>query len=218
MADKVRVLIVDDHVVFAQALHAVLRFEPDLEVVGLVNDGVRAVAEAERTGTDVVLMDYKLPGQNGARAAQAIKGRLPTVQIVMLPSFADREVLLECLQAGVSGFLSKEKAVEDVIDAVRLAHAGELRMPSALLHTLLAQLQGHHPPPSLLAQPLTLREQEVLLLMAEGQDNQAIAERLQISGHTARTHVQNILGKLDCHSRLEAVTSAVRAGLIQLAP
>lgn len=175
-----------------------------------------AVAEAERSVPHVVLMDYRLPGQDGSLAAQAIKAKLPKTQIVMLTSFADPEVLLECLQAGVSGFLSKEKAVEDVISAVRLAHAGELRVPNSLLHALLARLQAQQQPPSITIEPLTPREREVLLLMAQGYDSQSLAEHMQISANTARTHVQNILRKLDCHSRLEAVMTAVRYGLVHL--
>lgn len=219
VAEKLRILIVDDHMVFAQALQAVLGFEPDLEVVGLVNDGFRAVVEAERTSPQVVLMDYRLPGQNGAQAARAIKGRQPRTQIVMLTSFPDPEVLMECLQAGVSGFLSKEKAVEDVISAVRLAHAGEMRIPVGTLNRLLAKLEGkgaRGEGGTFEADKLTARELEVLRLLASGAGNEVIAERLVISANTVRTHIQNIMSKLGVHSKLEAVTTAVKHGIVTL--
>lgn len=215
--EKIRILIVDDHMVFAQALQAILGLQPDLEVVGVVTDGLKAVEDTERTAPHVVIMDYRLPGQSGAEATRAIKARMPQVHVVMLTSFSEEEVLLDSVQAGISGFVSKEKAVDDVVGAVRLAHAGEMRIPAATFHRLLARLeQGRAKDEERLywVERLTARELEVLRLLAAGADNEAIAERLVISANTVRTHLQNIMQKLQVHSKLQAVTTAVRLGIV----
>lgn len=215
---RIRVLIVDDHLVFAQALQTALDLYPDMEVVGLVGNGLEAPREAVRTSPDVIIMDYGLPGVNGAVATQAIKELMPTVRVIMLTSFAETQVLLESLKAGVSSFLTKEKAVADVVEAVRLAADGDMQMPPATLRSLLARLQeevGGAEQVSPHLDDLSPRELEVLERLAGGANHDAIAKQLRISPHTVRTHTQHILEKLGVHSKLEAVALAIRERLIQ---
>ncbi len=215
---KIRVLLVDDHLVFAQALQIALDLQPDMEVVGVVGEGLEASREVVRVSPDVVIMDYGLPDVSGSVATQAIKELRPAVQVVMLTSYADIPVLLESLKAGVSGFLSKEKAIADVVEAVRLAAAGEAQIPPATLRSLLARLDADTdatesiPPP---LDDLTARELEVLQWHASGAGQEAIAQRLTISPNTVRTHTQRILQKLGVHSKLEAVSYAIRRRLIE---
>lgn len=215
---RIRVLIVDDHLVFAQALQTALALEPDLEVVGVVSQGLAASREAVRTSPHVVLMDYGLPDVSGAVATEAIKELMPSVQVVLLTSYSETRVLLESLRAGVSGFLPKEKAVSDVVEAVRLAAAGEMRIPPATLRSLLARLDAEPAATSqrpLVSDGLTPREQEVLQCLADGATQETIAERLEISPNTVRTHVQRILQKLGVHSKLEAVSYAISRKLVR---
>lgn len=215
---RIRVLIVDDHLVFAQALQTALSLQPDLEVVGVVTEGLQASREAVKTSPDVVIMDYGLPDVNGAVATKTIKELLPAVQVVMLTSYTETQVLVESLKAGVTGFISKEKAMSEVIDAVYRAAVGEMQIPPATLRSLLSRLDaesGDNSQVSPSLDSLTAREREVLQWLANGASQEAIAEHLSISPHTVRTHVQRILQKLGVHSKLEAVSYAIRRKLIE---
>lgn len=213
-----RVFIVDDHQVFGQALQMALDMEADLEVVGMATDGLSAAREAARLSPDVVIMDYRLPDVNGAVAAQAIKECCPAARVVMLTSYTDVPVLTESLRAGVCGFLSKDKALSEVVEAVRLAAAGETQIPPAVLRSLLSRLEAESAEMEYAVEGvdhLTAREIEVLQVLATGADQDGISERLGISPNTVRTHLQRVLGKLGVHSRLEAVSLAIRMGLIR---
>ncbi len=214
----IRVLIVDDHQVFAQALATTLGLQSDFEVVGLAGDAGSAVKEAGLKLPDVVIMDYRLPDQSGAEATREILQLRPETKVVMLTSYSEESVLLESLRAGVSGFLHKTKAADDVADAVRAANAGDARLPAATLRSVLAKLARDLQAAEIPGEPdapLTPRELDVLRLMASGEDNEAIAAQLALSAHTVRTHIQNILSKLGVHSRLAAVATAIRRGLIE---
>lgn len=228
MHEPIRVLVVDDHLVFAQALRTALSVEPDLEVVGIATNGLEASAEAKRTEASVVLMDYSLPGVDGATATRGIKELTPAAQVIMLTSYGERAVLMESLKAGVSGFLSKERAIEDVVAAVRRAAAGEIQVPAGILTALLGQIEadgaegergvwksgGESPEGEPTMEALTPRELEILRCFSSGAEQQAVAEQLGISPHTVRTHAQRIFEKLSVHSKLEAVSVAIRRGLI----
>lgn len=214
----IRVLIVDDHQVFAQALATTLGLQPDFQVVGTAGDAESAVKQTAVELPDVVIMDYRLPDRSGAEATREILQLRPETKVVMLTSYSEEGVLLDSLRAGVSGFLRKTKAVEDVADAVRAAHAGDARLPAATLRSVLAKLGQDRQPGTAPGEPdaqLTPRELDVLRLMALGEENEAIAAQLALSAHTIRTHVQNILGKLGVHSKLAAVATAIRRGLIE---
>ncbi len=214
----IRVLIADDHQVFAQALATTLGLQPDFEVVGTAGDARSAVRETAERSPDVVIMDYRLPDQTGAEATREILLLRPDTRVVMLTSYSQEEILLDSLRAGVSGFLRKTKAVQDVAEAVRAANAGDARLPAATLRSLLAKLGRDLQPgmaPGDPYEPLTARELDVLRLMASGEETEAIASQLALSMNTVRTHVQNILGKLSVHSKLAAVATAIRRGLVE---
>jgi DNA-binding NarL/FixJ family response regulator len=211
-AAPLRVLIVDDHEVFADGLAALLSGEPDVAVAGIASGVADAGALAAQVRPDVVLMDYELLDGTGIEATLAVRSACPTASVVMLTSYSDDTVLLAAIEAGCSGFLTKHRAGREVVDAVRTAAAGEVLISPALLARLLPRLRRE---PIRAASALTARELQVLELLAEGLSNHAIADRLSVSHNTVRNHVQNLLAKLDAHSRLEAVATAVRQGLVE---
>lgn len=214
-----RVVLVDDHRSFTDALQVVLNLTSDLQVVGTAATAQEVVALVSRVRPDVVLMDYHLPDQNGAEATARVKQISPATKVVMLTAAQEDEILLTSIEAGASGYLNKEQAVEDVAETVRKAQAGDILVPRATLLRLLAKINTNARaarPSESLANRLTPREYTVLQEIASGGDDGVISTRLGISPLTFRTHVRNIMGKLGVHSRLEAVTLALRNGLIKL--
>jgi DNA-binding NarL/FixJ family response regulator len=209
---RIRVLIVDDHQMVAESLAAALQREADIELVGIVGTALEAKRTAETERPDVVLMDFRLPDEDGASATEAIKARRPETQVVMVTSADDEAVLLRCLEAGCSGFIPKERPVRELVDAVRAVHAGEALVSPPMLARLLPRLRPSH---RSTGTDLTPRELDILSLLARGLSNQGIADRLGISRNTVRNHVQSILAKLEAHSQLEAVSTAVREGIIR---
>jgi DNA-binding NarL/FixJ family response regulator len=206
---------VDDHQLLTGALSQVLAREPDIEVMG-VAASVAQAKELARDQLDVVLMDYRLPDGTGADAARAIKTRWPRARVVMLTALADDETILESIQAGADGYLTKDRAVEDVVSGVRSVHAGETLLPRAVIvgiaqRVAAARERGERRQ----IEPLTPRETEVLRALTEGLSTPEICERLFIAPNTLRTHVQNIMGKLRVHSKLEAVAFALRHRLVE---
>ena len=214
--NPIRVLFVEDHRLLAEALSALLGREPDIEVVGVAGTVAQAKTMA-RDRLDVVLMDYRLPDGTGAEATRAIKARWPAARVVMVTALTDDETILESIQAGADGYLTKDRAAEEVVQAVRAAHAGETLLPRAVIADIarrvaLARERGDDRP---LVDPLTPRELEVLRSLTEGLSTPEICDRLFISPNTLRTHVQNIMGKLRVHSKLEAVAFALRLRLVE---
>jgi DNA-binding NarL/FixJ family response regulator len=208
----IRVVVVDDHEMFVQGLTAVLSADPSIEVVGTAGTVEAGIASVRMHSPDVVLMDYELPDGDGASATQRIKGEVPDAQVVMVTSFDDEGILVRAIEAGCSGFITKHKAIQEVAAAVRAANAGEALISPSMLARLLPKLRQN---PRGLGSDLTAREVEVLKLLAGGRSNQQIAEALVLSLHTVRNHVQNVITKLGAHSKLEAVATAVREGLIR---
>lgn len=208
---RIRVLVCDDHHVVAQGLAMVLGAEADIEVVGVAGSvaEVRQMTISRRP--EVVLMDYGLPDGDGVSATTAIKAAQPDVQVVMLTSYVDEDVLVAAIQAGCTGYVTKHKGAEELTTAVRLAAEGEALVSPDMLARLLPRLRrGPHG----LGWDLTPRERQVLDLLALGESKEAIAGRLFLSTNTVRNHIQNILTKLGAHSRLEAVAAAAREGLL----
>lgn len=208
----IKVMLVDDHQMVVQGLLRILGEQSDIEVVATAGTVEDAAASARMHRPDVVLMDYELPDGNGIQAAERIRADRPDTKVVMLTSYTDESVLVAAIEAGCSGYVTKHKVVEEVVDAVRAAAAGEALISPAMLARLLPKLR---PSKRGLGSDLTSREIEVLKLLAEGLSNQAIADKLVISVHTVRHHVQNIITKLDVHSKLEAVATAAKEGLIR---
>lgn len=214
--DPIRVLLVDDQQLLTDSLARLLDAEPDIHVVGVAGT-VADVRQLARERMDVVLMDYRLPDGTGADAARAIKARWPSARIVMLTAVADDETVLDSIQAGADGYLTKDRALDEVVAAVRGAAAGETLLPRSVIMGIaqrVAQARDRTVERPVIGQ-LTGRELEVLRALSEGLATPAICERLDISRNTLRTHVQNIMAKLNAHSKLEAVTVALRLRIIE---
>ena len=215
-AKPIRVLLVEDHQLLADALAAMLSREPDIEVIGIAG----TVAEAKlmsRERLDVVLMDYRLPDGTGAEATRAIKARWPAARVVMVTALTDDETVLESIQAGADGYLTKDRAAEDVVQAVRAAHAGETLLPRSVIVEIARRVAAarERGDERHVFEPLTPRELEVLRALTEGLSTPEICDQLFIAPNTLRTHVQNIMGKLRVHSKLEAVAFALRHRLVE---
>ena len=209
----IRVAVVDDHQMLSESLLMVLDAEPDLSVVGVAGSVAAARTMARRTSPDVVLMDYRLPDGVGTDAAREIRAENPAIKVVMLTGFPDDAILVAAIEAGCSGYLTKDSAITEAISAVRAAAAGEALISPAMLARLLPKLRREYRG---IGSTLTDREREVLQLLAEGSPNQVVADKLFLSVNTVRKHVQSILTKLGSHSKLEAVAIAVREGVIEL--
>ena len=212
----IRVLLVDDHQLLTGALSQMMSLERDLRVVGVAGSVAEAKAMS-RDRVDVVLMDYRLPDGTGAEATRAIKARWPAARVVMLTALNDDETVLESIQAGADGYLTKDRAVEEVVNAVRAANAGETLLPRSVIVGIAQRVASARDRglERRQVEPLTPRELEVLKTLAEGLSTPEICDRLFIAPNTLRTHVQNIMGKLRVHSKLEAVAFALRHRLVE---
>jgi DNA-binding NarL/FixJ family response regulator len=211
----IRVLLVDDHQLLTDSLARLLAAEPDIEIMGIGS----TVAEAKQLAQermDVVLMDYRLPDGTGAEATRAIKARWPSARVVMLTAVQDDETVLESIQAGADGYLTKDRAVDDVVATVRSARAGETLLPRSVIIGIAQRVAEARDRQSERApiEALTARELQVLQALAEGLATPDICDKLFISRNTLRTHVQNIMMKLHVHSKLEAVTVGLRHRII----
>lgn len=209
---RIRVLIVDDHDMFAQTLRRFLEAESEFDVVATAATGSEAAAKAERLSPDVVLLDFELPDADGATVAATIKTVRPEAKVIMLTGYTDDAVLVAAIEAGCSGFITKDKRADELVDAVRAAHSGEAVIAPDLLGRLLPQLHRGGPKEGA---NLSKRELEILGMLVDGRSTASIASELVISVATVRNHVQNLIRKLGVHSKLEAVAVATRVGLIR---
>ena len=207
----VRVLIVDDHEVLASSLAHVLDDEPDLMSVGTAGTLERARAMIRTTAPDVLLLDHRLPDGDGVDAIAELRALRPSMKVVVLTATASDHVLVSAVEQGASGFVSKTRSLGELTSAVRAAASGEAVISPEMLARLLPRLHRSGRPAHT---ELTEREREVLGLLAQGMSNAAIAERLVVSVHTVRNHVANLSAKLGAHSKLEAMSIAVREGLL----
>lgn len=212
----IRVLLVDDHQLLTDALSRVLAHEPDIHMVGIAGT-VHDVRNLGRERPDVVLMDYRLPDGTGAEATRVIKARWPTARVVMLTGLHDDETVLESIQAGADGYLTKGRAVDEIVRAVRAAHAGETLLPRSVILAIAQRVAALRDAGAerRRIEPLTPREIEILRALTEGLASAEICERLSIAPNTLRTHVQNVMSKLRVHSKLEAVAFALRHRLVE---
>lgn len=205
------VLIVEDHTVLSDALVSALESH-GFHAVRTAGTIAEALNSAGTRCPDVVLMDFRLPDGEGTKAAAEIRASCPDSKVVMLTAEAHESVVLAAIEAGCSGYLLKSAQLEEVIDAVRAAHAGEALISPAMLARVLPQLRGEK---GGVGERLSRRETEILGLLAEGRSNQSIADDLVLSPHTVRNHVQRIIQKLGAHSKLEAVAIGARTGLLR---
>ncbi|MGY3845324.1 response regulator [Streptomyces hydrogenans] len=223
----IRVLLADDQALLRSAFRVLVDSEPDMEVVGEAADGAQAAALAHSERPDVVLMDIRMPGTDGLAATRAITAdpELADVRIVMLTTFEIDEYVVESLRAGASGFLGKGAEPEELLGAIRIAHAGEaLLSPTAtkgLIASFLAQSAAAGPAGAPAGADagrlaaLTAREREVLVLVGGGLSNDEIAERLDVSPLTVKTHVNRAMAKLGARDRAQLVVTAYETGLVR---
>lgn len=204
----IRVLIVDDHAVVRRGLRGFFELLDDIEVVGEAEDGEQAVRLAAELEPDVVVMDLLMPILDGIGATARIKALRPDTEVVALTSFIEEDRVTAALEAGASGYLLKDADADDVAIAIRRAHGGEVHLDPQVARLLAARLRAKKTDPEP-REPLTDREREVLGLVAKGLSNKEIGAQLDITERTARTHVSNILGKLDLASRTQAALWAV---------
>lgn len=216
-----RVLVVDDQALIRQAVSDILSQAPGVQVVGEARDGTEAVTLVASLRPDVVLMDIRMPELDGIEATAAICGAPENadVRVLILTTFEEDEYLLAALRAGASGFIGKGAEPDDIVRAVRAVHAGEALLSPAATRSLITKYvlrSQPTPSPAVPAQleQLTDREREVLLLVARGHSNAEIAELLFISPHTAKTHVNRIMAKVNAHDRAQLVIVAYESGML----
>ena len=210
----VRVLIVDDHRVFAEAIATRLGVEPDILVVGTTATGREAMAATDELRPDLVLIDVELATEDGIEIAERLREQRPDLVVVVVTCLSDPARVREAVSVGALGWVTKDAPTGELLSAIRGAMRGESWIPPAILTGVLRELlllRRELGEDEERLSRLTPRERHVLECMADGQDRTAIAERLYLSANTVRTHVQNILAKLQVHSSLEAVALALRA-------
>ncbi len=216
-----RILLVDDHALFREGLRAILDAQPDLEVVGEAADGLEAVVKARELQPDLVLMDIRMPGMDGLEALLRIKRASPETKVVMLTVQSDEEQLLQAIKYGAQGYLLKDLPSQKVLEMLRAALRGEAALPPALAARILEEFrrlsQQVAPTANTASEAtsLTPREIEVLSRIAQGASDKEIATALNISLYTVKTHVRNILAKLQVSSRHEAARYAQQLGLLE---
>ena len=216
---SVRLLLVDDHAVLRAGLRMLLSADPQLEIVGEAETGSEGLRMAEELHPDVVLMDISMPDMNGIEATRRIKACCPDIAVLALTMHEDDQYFFEMLSAGASGYVPKRAAPNDLIGAIHaVRHGGMFLFPSVARVLVDDYLQRRDAPG---AGPrgfeeLTEREREVLTLIAEGRSNQEIADALVISIKTVNRHRENIMAKLNLHSRVDLVRYAIEKGLIEL--
>jgi len=217
--DVIRVLVVDDQDLFRSGLAMMLDSEDGIEVVGQAGDGAEAASKAAETVPDVVLMDVRMPRRSGIEATGQIKEELPSTKILMLTVSDDEADLYDAIKAGASGYLLKDAALEEVLEAIRSVHEGQSTISPSMASKLMTEFAAISKKQETKPQTgpkITDREMEVLRLVAKGHSNREIAKELYISENTVKNHIRNILEKLQLHSRMQAVYYAVREGLIEM--
>jgi DNA-binding NarL/FixJ family response regulator len=203
----IRVLVADDHAVLRQGIASLVNTEPDMALVAHAGTGREAIAQFRLHRPDIVLMDLQMPDMGGIEALTAIRGEFPDARIVILTTYAGDVQTLRALRAGARGYLLKGHVHTDLLDSIRAMYAGQRRIPPEVA----AELAGYAG-----ADELTPREIEILRLIAGGNANKEIGARLAIAEETVKSHITNILSKLEANDRTHAVTIGLKRGIIDL--
>lgn len=205
--EPIRVLVVDDHPLLREGIAAVLGTQPDMRVQAEAADGGEAVELYDRHRPDVVLMDLQLPGMDGITAIQAIRTRHPAARIVVLTTYQGDVQAVRAFRAGAHGYLLKSMLRRELVDTIRMVHAGGRRIPPEIADSLAAHMAE---------EALSSREVEVLREVAAGNANKRVARNLGIAEETVKAHMKSILSKLGANDRTHAVTIAIKRGIFQL--
>ncbi len=231
MTERIRVVIVDDQRLLCEGFRMLIELEPDLEVVGLAEDGEQALAAVERLSAaymapDVVLMDVRMPRLDGIAATRAIMERWPEIRVLILTTFNDRDLIQAGLQAGALGYVLKDITAEQLTTTIRVVAQGQVLLHPDVAHKVLTSFSSPPLSPSVTAPAisvsdgasdvalLTEREREILALLARGASNREISEALYIASSTVKNHLSNILGKLGVRDRTQAALKARELGLL----
>jgi DNA-binding NarL/FixJ family response regulator len=213
--EAIKILIVDDHPVVREGIGSMLKREPDFKIVGEAINGLEAIERVRELSPDVVLMDLRMPEMDGVEAITKIKEEKPEVKFIILTTYSDDEYIFKGIAAGARAYLLKDAPREELFKAIRAVSRGESLIQPVVASRLLDRLaELSKKTPS--AEMLSERELEVLRLMASGVSNKDIAEQLSITQSTVKTHITSIFQKLNVTTRTEAVTTALRKGMIQL--
>ncbi|WPK11844.1 response regulator transcription factor [Lysinibacillus louembei] len=207
----IKVLLVDDHEMVRIGVAAYLSAQPDIEVIGEAENGLEAIEKALALRPDLILMDNVMPVMTGAEATEKILKEWPTAKVMMVTSFLDDDKVYPALEAGAVSYILKTSNAKQIADAIRKTMDGETVLEPEVTTKMISRMRGGTTVP--LHESLTEREMEVLLLMAKGKANQEIADELFIALKTVKTHVSNILSKLDVQDRTQAVVYAFQNGL-----
>jgi DNA-binding NarL/FixJ family response regulator len=218
--DSLRILLVDDHLLFRKGLARLLDAQPDFEVVGEARDGLEAVEQVQALRPDVVLMDIRMPGCDGLEATRRIKAQMPDVRVVMLTVSDDDQDLATAVRYGADGYLLKDLLPETLFQQLRGLESGQAPISRAMTGKLFRQLAQQSRPTvrSAAIDVLSARECEVLALVVSGCSNREIAGELGITRNTVKNHLRNILVKLGVKNRVQAAAYAVSHGLVCLSP
>ena len=214
---KIRIVLVDDHEVVRQGLRMLLENEVDLDIVGEADSASDAIMQTAQLRPDVVLMDIGLPDMTGIEATREVKRISPETSVIALTIFEDEEYFFKMLDAGANGYVPKRAAPEELITAIHVAYQGDVYLYPSMAKILVKDFLGGggQKRDKKYLNGLTSREQEVLVLLAEGESNAEIGGTLSISPKTVARHRENIMAKLNLHSRTELVKYAIRKGIIE---
>jgi two-component system NarL family response regulator len=204
---QIRIMIVEDHFVVREGLKAIINSQQDMAAVAEAGNGRQAVEAFEQHQPDVTLMDLRIPGLNGIDAISGIIAKYPRARIIVLSTYGGDENIFRAFQAGARAYFLKDIKGQDLVDAIRAVHAGQRVVPPEIASQLAERV------------PLTAlspREMEILILVAKGKSNKEIGAELAISEGTVRVHASNLLSKLRCSGRAQAVSEAIRRGIIEV--
>jgi NarL family two-component system response regulator LiaR len=215
MAEKIKVLIVDDHQVVRQGLRTFLELQEDILVLGEAADGIEALEMVRRLGPEIVLMDLVMPRLDGISATRQIAALNLPVKVIALTSFTEDDKVFPAIQAGASSYLLKDVSPDELIEAIRAVYRGEARLHPDIARKLMEQVASQAGKArEINPVDVTDRERDVIRLVARGCSNQEIARELVISEKTVKTHVSNILSKLQLKDRTQLAIYAIKAGLV----
>ena len=217
LTGSIRVVVADEHSLFREAICLGLGRDSRLDVVGEARDGAEAIATVKGEEADVAILHADLPNGDGVRVTAKLADQAPGCRVLILSDQEDLRTLIDALEAGARGLVTKDRPLTELTDAVLAAHLGEYVVPQSMIGPLLDRLlvrRREQDEAGRLLAKLSKRERQLLALLADGADNDVIAQRLVISPQTARTHVQNVLSKLELHSRLQAAAFARQNGLL----